>query len=76
MPWALRKSAGYKRVFCTDVIEAFVVSRTTDLRQRGKQHLVLASVNEAHTGPVTFVQRSDGALRLNVHVHTLALDGV
>ena len=27
-------------------------------------------------GLVTFVQRSDGALRLNVHLHTLALDGV
>ncbi len=25
---------------------------------------------------MTFVQRSDGALRLNVHLHTLALDGV
>ena len=33
-------------------------------------------MSEAHTGLVTFVQRSDGAMRLNVHLHTLALDGV
>ena len=44
---------------------------TTELRQLG-----LSSVSEAHTGLVTFVQRSDSALRLNVHFHTLALDGV
>ncbi len=31
---------------------------------------------EAHGGLVVFVQRSDGALRLNVHLHVLALDGV
>ena len=76
LPWALRKSAGYKRACCTDIIKAFVASLTTELRQRAKRQLGLSSVNEAHTGLVTFVQRSDGALRLNVHLHTLALDGV
>jgi hypothetical protein len=35
----------------------------------------LRSAGEAHTGLVVFVQRSDGALRLNVHLHVLALDG-
>lgn len=29
-----------------------------------------------HTGAVAVVQRADSALRLNVHVHALALDGV
>ena len=76
LPWALRKLAGYKRAFSTDVIEVFVASLTTELRQRAKRHLGLSSVSEAHTGLVTFVQRSDGAMRLNVHLHTLALDGV
>ena len=76
LPWALRKHAGYKRALCTDIIEAFVASLTTELRQRAKRHLGLSSVSEAHTGLVTFVQRSDGAMRLNVHLHTLALDGV
>jgi hypothetical protein len=36
----------------------------------------LRSVDEAQVGAVTFIQRSDSALRLNVHFHTLALDGV
>jgi hypothetical protein len=76
LPWALRKHAGYKRAFCTDIIEAFVASLTTELRQRAKRQLGLSSVSKAHAGLVTFVQRSDGALRLNVHLHTLALDGV
>ena len=68
--------AGYKRAFCTEIIEAFVASLTTELRQRAKRQLGLSSVSKAHAGLVTFVQRSDGALRLNVHLHTLALDGV
>jgi hypothetical protein len=38
--------------------------------------LGLASVEQAHPGTVTFIQRFDSALRLNVHFHTLALDGV
>ena len=76
LPWALRQHAGYNRAFCTDAIEAFVASLTTELRRRAKRQHDLASVGEAHPGLVTFVQRSDGALRLNVHLHTLALDGV
>lgn len=46
------------------------------LRFRAKHVLGLASVNDAHTGAITFIQRFDSALRLNVHAHTLALDGV
>ena len=34
LPWALRQHAGYTRVFCTDIIEAFVASLTTERRQR------------------------------------------
>jgi hypothetical protein len=33
-------------------------------------------MEDAFTGAVTFIQRSDSALRLNVHAHTLAIDGV
>ena len=45
-------------------------------KQSGKRLLGLKSVNEAHTGAVTILQRFDSAVRLNVHPHTLALDGV
>ena len=37
--------------------------------------MLVASLLRA-MGAVMFVQRSDSALRLNVHFHTLALDGV
>jgi hypothetical protein len=43
---------------------------------RAKQELGLTSVAEVHTGAVTFIQRFDSALRLNPHLHALALDGV
>ena len=46
------------------------------LRHRAKAQLALPSVEDAHVGAVTFVQRSDSALRLNVHAHSLFLDGV
>ena len=38
--------------------------------------LGLRSVADAHPGLVLAVQRTDSALRLNVHAHALALDGV
>jgi hypothetical protein len=47
-----------------------------ELRRRAKRAFGLRSAGEGHTGLVVFVQRSDGALRLNVHLHVLALDGV
>ncbi len=46
------------------------------LKRRAKRQLGLASVAQAHTGAVCAVQRTDGALRLNVHLHVLSLDGV
>ena len=45
-------------------------------RRRAKSLLGLASVDDALFGAVTFVQRSDSALRLDPHAHTLTLDGV
>jgi hypothetical protein len=49
---------------------------TRSYERRAKRLLGLASVAEAHTGTVTFIQRFHSALRLNVHAHTLVLDGV
>ncbi|MDH5492650.1 MAG: transposase [Myxococcales bacterium] len=49
---------------------------TRSLRRRAKREFDLGSVEDALTGAVTVVQRSDSALRVNVHFHTLALGGV
>lgn len=76
LPWPLRYPLAYDRRLCADVLDAFVGALTRSLRWRAKRHLRLRSVQDALVGAVTFIQRTDSALRLNVHFHTLALDGV
>ncbi len=66
----------YDRALCADVLGAFVGALQRSLRWRAKRALGLRSVDGAESGAVTFVQRCDSSLRLNVHFHTLALDGV
>ncbi len=76
LPWRLRVLCGYDRHLCAEVLEAFVVGRSRSLKRRAKQSLGLATVGQAHTGAVSVIQRGDSDLRLNVHFHLLALDGV
>ncbi|MBX3246513.1 MAG: transposase zinc-binding domain-containing protein [Myxococcales bacterium] len=80
LPWSLRYAMAYDHRLCADVhkslIRAFIRALTRSLRRRTKRHLELRSVDEAQVGAVTFIQRSDSALRLNVHFHTLATGGV
>ncbi len=76
LPWGLRALLGYDRELCAKVVSAFVGELCRSLKRRAKRQLGLASVAQAHTGAVCAVQRTDGALRLNVHLHVLSLDGV
>ncbi|MCP4387074.1 MAG: transposase [Gammaproteobacteria bacterium] len=76
LPWRLRYRMGYDRVLCKDVLGAFIDALTRSLRWRAKRQFGLKSVQDAQVGAVTVIQRADSALRLNVHFHTLALDGV
>ena len=76
LPWRLRVLLGYDRTLCAEVMTAFTGAVSRSLRHRAKARLGLPSVDDAHVGAVTFVQRSDSALRLNVHAHSLFLDGV
>jgi hypothetical protein len=76
LPWQLRYVLGYDRVLCAAVLRAFAVELSASYRRRAKHEHALQSVSVLHTGSVTFVQRVDGALRLNVHAHVLSLDGV
>ena len=71
-----RYAMGYDRKLCADVLGAFIGALKRSLRWRAKRQLGLRSVDDARIGAITFVQRADSALRLNVHFHTLALDGV
>jgi hypothetical protein len=75
LPWELRYLVGYDQQLAGEIVGAFVNSVLDSLRRRAKRELGLGSVAEAHTGAVTFIQRFDSALRLNVHSHTEALDG-
>jgi hypothetical protein len=76
LPFRLRYLCGYDRELCAEVLGAFVGELRRSLAWRAKRLLGLASVAQAQTGTITFVQRSDSGLRLNVHFHVLALDGV
>jgi hypothetical protein len=58
------------------LLNAFVGELSRSLRARAKRELGLASVTETYTGGVTFVQRFDSGWRLNVHLHSLAMDDV
>ena len=72
----MRALLGYDRRLCAEVVGAFAQELLRSQRQRAKRLLGLGSVAAAHTGAVAAIQRTDGAMRLNVHVHVLALDGV
>jgi hypothetical protein len=76
LPWGLRSLLGYDKKLCAQVVSAFVGELSRSLKHRAKQALVLDSVRQAFTGAVASISRTDSALRLNVHFHVLALDGV
>jgi len=67
---------GYDRALAALVVRAFVHELDRSLCKRAKAVLDLPSVADAHTGAIAAVQRTDSAIRLNVHFHILALDGV
>jgi hypothetical protein len=69
LPWGLRALLGYDRVLCAEVVGAFVEELCRSLSRRAKRLFGLPTVADAKTGAVAAVQRTDGALRLNVHAH-------
>src|SRR5204863_7860659 len=76
LPWGLRALLGYDRVQAARVASAFAGELDRSLKKRAKAALGLSTVADGHTGSVLAVQRTDSALRLNVHFHLLGLDGV
>ena len=73
LPFGLRYRLAFDRELTADVLNVFVRAVFGSLRHRTR--LKWAGRSPAMGGAVTFVQRFGGALNLNVHFHTLVLDG-
>ncbi len=75
LPWALRYRLAYDRRLCSDVLGLFIRTVFGALRRRARD-LYPTHAHKPDCGAVTFVQRFGDALNLNLHFHTLVLDGV
>ena len=69
IPWAARTAVAFDRRLGADVLAAFSSSLLRLLRWRSKRASGLGSVDDAKVGAVTFIQRSDSALRVDPHFH-------
>ena len=73
LPVDLRYRLAYDATLVRDVLQIFVRSVFASLRRRARRQ---RGIRNGKCGGVTFVQRFGGALNVNVHFHTLVLDGV
>src|SRR5437870_1529743 len=72
LPYPLRYRCAYDAKLTTEVLRAFLRALFAELRRRVRRHW---GVRAEQCGAVTFLQRFGSALNLNLHFHTLALDG-
>jgi len=73
LPYPLRYRCAYDATLTSQVLGAFLRSLFAALRRRARDPW---DRGRGQCGAVTFIQRFGSALNLNVHFHTLALDGV
>jgi hypothetical protein len=73
LPFALRYRLAYDAPLASAVLGIFVRTVFASLRWRARKQWGVA---RGQGGAVTFVQRFGDALNLNVHFHSLLLDGV
>jgi len=73
LPFGLRYRLAYDAPLLSDVIGIFVRAVFASYRRRARRRTRL---HWPQGGAVTFVQRFSDSLRVNVHLHTLLLDGV
>ncbi len=73
LPFALRYRLAYDARLATEVLGIFVRAVFASLRRSARRNW---GVRRGQCGAVTFVQRFGDALNLNVHFHSLVLDGV
>ena len=73
LPIPLRYRVAYDRGLCSDVLGVFIRTVLRSLRHRAKK---LLGIIHGRSGSVTQIQRWGGAVNLNVHFHSIFLDGV
>jgi hypothetical protein len=73
LPFSLRYRLAYDARLTSEVLGLFIRALFASLRRRARAQW---GVSRGFCGAVTFVQRFGSALNLNLHFHSLALDGV
>jgi len=63
----------YDSRLVSEVLHIFVQVVFSSLRRRARKR---TGIQKGQCGAVTFVQRFGGSLNLNIHLHSLVLDGV
>ena len=76
LPYSLRYRLAYDRKLVGPVLGAFIKSVFASQRRRIKSRYAVAKHVNLQPGAVTLIQRFGGAINLNVHFHTLVLDGL
>ena len=73
LPYPLRYRCAYDARLTSGVLRAFIRALFAELRRRARRQW---GSRAEQCGAATFIQRFGSALNLNLHFHTLALDGV
>ncbi len=72
LPYPLRYRCAYDARLTSEVLRAFLRALFAELRRRARK---LWEMRAPQCGAISFIQRFGSALNLNLHFHTLALDG-
>ncbi len=72
LPFRLRYLLAWNHDLCREVLAVYARALRGFYRRRARR----AGITDAETGAVTAIQRFGSGLNLNVHYHTLVLDGV
>ncbi len=72
LPYRLRYVLAWNHELCRAVLGVFARALLASYRQRAMRR----GTADGRTGTLTVIQRFGGGLNLNVHFHTLVLDGV
>jgi len=73
LPFELRYRLAYDSGLLRDVLHIFIQEVFSSLRRRAKKQY---GIRKAKCGGVTFVQRFGSAINLNIHFHSVVMDGV